>query len=154
MSGCRWVTTPSWLSGSLRSILYSSSVYYCHLFWISSASVRSIPFLSFIMLILACSVLLRSPVFLKKSLVFLIQSFSSVSLHYSLKKAFLPLLAVLWSSAFSWVCLSFSLLPFTSLLSSATYKASSDNHFAFLNFFFLWDGFGHCLLYSVMNFYS
>ena len=32
MSGPRWVITPSWLSGSLRSFLYSSSVYFCHLF--------------------------------------------------------------------------------------------------------------------------
>ena len=47
MSGSRWVITPSWLSGSLRSLLYSSSVYSCHLL-ISSASVRSMPFLSFI----------------------------------------------------------------------------------------------------------
>ena len=31
MSGCRWVITPSWLSGSWRSFLYSSSVYSCHL---------------------------------------------------------------------------------------------------------------------------
>ena len=30
MSGSRWVITPSWLSGSLRSLLYSS-VYSCHL---------------------------------------------------------------------------------------------------------------------------
>ena len=48
MSGSRWVITPSWLSGSWRSFLYSSSVYSCLLFLISSASVRSIPFLSFI----------------------------------------------------------------------------------------------------------
>ena len=41
MSGSRWVITPSWLSGSWRSFLYSSSVYPCHLFLISSASVRS-----------------------------------------------------------------------------------------------------------------
>ena len=40
--------TPSWLSGSLRSFVYSSSVYSCHLFLISSVSVRSILFLSFI----------------------------------------------------------------------------------------------------------
>ena len=32
MSGYRWVATPSWLSGSWRSFLYSSSVYSCHLF--------------------------------------------------------------------------------------------------------------------------
>ena len=32
MSGSRWVIIPSWLSGPLRSFLYSSSVYSCHLF--------------------------------------------------------------------------------------------------------------------------
>ena len=31
MSGSRWVITPSWLSGSWRSFLYSSSAYSCHL---------------------------------------------------------------------------------------------------------------------------
>ena len=45
MFGSRWVITSLWLSGSWRSSLYSSSVYSCHLFLISSASVRSIPFL-------------------------------------------------------------------------------------------------------------
>ena len=39
ISGSRWVITSSWLSGSWRSFLYSSSVYSCHLFLISSASV-------------------------------------------------------------------------------------------------------------------
>ena len=38
MSGSRSMITPSWLFGSLRSFLYSSSVYSCHLFLISSAS--------------------------------------------------------------------------------------------------------------------
>ena len=47
MSGSRWVITPSWLFGSWRSFLYSSSVYSCHLFLISSVYVRCIPFLSF-----------------------------------------------------------------------------------------------------------
>ena len=46
ISGSKWVITPLWLSGSWRSFLYSS-VYSCHLFLISSASIRSIPFLSF-----------------------------------------------------------------------------------------------------------
>ena len=36
MSSSRWVVTPLWLSGLLRSFLYSSSVYSCHLFFISS----------------------------------------------------------------------------------------------------------------------
>ena len=39
MSGPRRVITPSWLPGSLRSLLYSSSVYSCHLFFISSTSI-------------------------------------------------------------------------------------------------------------------
>ena len=32
VSGFRWVTTPSWLSRSLISVLHNSSVYSCHLF--------------------------------------------------------------------------------------------------------------------------
>ena len=62
-SGSRWVITPSWLSGSWRSLLYSCSVYSCHLFLISSASVRSIPFLSFIKPIFAWNVPLVSLIF-------------------------------------------------------------------------------------------
>ena len=69
MSGCRWVITPFWLSGSWRSFLYSSSVFSCYLFLISSASVKSIPFLSF-ELIFAWNVPLVSLVFLKRSLDF------------------------------------------------------------------------------------
>ena len=148
MPGSRWVITPSWLSGSLRSFLYSSSVYcrrslvgysprgrkesdttewlhfhfhfsvYCdHLFSISSASVRSIPFLSFTEPIFAWNVPLVSLIFLKRSLVFLILLFSSISLHWSLRKAFLSLLAILWNSAFRWIYLSFSPIPFAFLLS-------------------------------------
>ena len=46
ISGSRWVITPSGLSCSWRSFSYSSAVYSCHLFLMSSASVRSRPFLS------------------------------------------------------------------------------------------------------------
>jgi len=63
LSGSKWVITPLWLSGSWRSFLYSSSVYSCHLFLISSASVRSIPFLSFIEPIFAWNVPLVSLIF-------------------------------------------------------------------------------------------
>ena len=63
--------------------------------------------------------------------------FFSISLHWSLGRAFLSLLVTVWNSAFRWVYLSFSPLPFTSLPFSAICKASSDNHFAFLHFFFL-----------------
>ena len=70
MWGSRWMTTPSWFSRSLRPFLYSSSVYSCHLFLISSASDRSLQFLFFIMPILAWNAPLISPIFLKRSLVF------------------------------------------------------------------------------------
>ena len=99
MSGSRWVITPSWLSGSWRSYFNSSSVYSCHLFLISSASVRSIPFLSFIEPIFAWNVPLISLIFLKTPLVFPILLFSSIYLHWLLRKAFLSLLAILWNSA-------------------------------------------------------
>ena len=115
MSGSRWVTTQLWLSGSLSSFLYSS-VYSCYLFFISSASVRSIQVLSFIVSIFAWNVPLAPLIVLKRSLVFPILLFSSISLHCSLKKAFLSLLATLWNSAFRWIYLSFSTLPFASLL--------------------------------------
>ena len=81
-----------------------------------------------------CSLI--SPIFLKRSLVFPIL-FSSISLHWSLRKAFLSLLASLWNSAFGWIYLYLSHLPFISLFFSAICQASSDNHFAFLHFFFL-----------------
>ena len=99
ISGSRRVITPFWLSGSWRSFLYSSSVYSCHLFLISSASVRSIPFQSFIVLIFAWNVPLVSIIFLKKSLVFPILLFSFIALQWSLRKAFLSLPAILWNSA-------------------------------------------------------
>ena len=57
--------------------------------------------------------------------------FSSISLHWSLRKAFLSLLAILRNSAFKWGYLSFSPLLFASLLFTAICKASSDNHFVF-----------------------
>ena len=103
MSGSKCLITPSWLSGSWRSFLCSSSVYSCHLFLISSASVRSILFLSFIVPIFAWNVSLVSLIFLKRSLVFPILLFSPISLHWSLKKA----------------SLSFSLLFFGTLHSDA-----------------------------------
>ena len=150
MSGSRWVIKPSWLSGSWRSFLYSSSVQFCYLFLVSSASVRSIAFLSFIVPIFAWNVPLVSLIFLKRSLVFPILLFSSISLQWSLRKAFLSLLAILWNSAFKWEYLSFYHLPFTSLPFTAICKASSDSHFAFSPFF-LMDGFNPCLLYIIRN---
>ena len=129
MSGFRWVTTASCLSWSWRSFFYSS-VYSCHLFLITSAFVRSIPFLSFIEPIFAWNIPLVSLIFSKRSLVFPILLFSSISLHWLLRKAFL-FLAILWNSAFRCLYLSF----YASLLFTAICKASPDSHFAFLHVF-------------------
>ena len=120
----------------MKIFLYSS-VFSCHLFLICSASVTSIQFLSFIEPIFAWNVPLVSLIFLKRSLVFPILLFSSISLHWLLRKASLTPLAILQNSALKWVYLSFSPLPFTSVLFTAVCKASSDRHFALLRFFFL-----------------
>ena len=78
MSHSRWVITPLSLSGLWRSFLFSSSVYSCHLFLISYASVRSISFLSFIKPIFAWNVPLVSLIFLRSLL--LLRRFSRVRL--------------------------------------------------------------------------
>ena len=135
MSRSRWMSTSSWLSGSWRSFLYSSSVDSCHIFLISYASVRSITFLSFIVPIFAWNVPLVSLIFLKRSLVFPILLFFSIYLDWSLRKVFLSLLPILWISGFRWIYLSFSPLLFASLLFTVICKASSDIHFAFLHFY-------------------
>ena len=136
VSYSRWVITQSWLSESFRSFLYSSSVYSCHLILTSSASVRSIPFLFFIVLIFAWNVPLVALIFLKSSLVFLIVLFSYffaliteelflVSPCYSLELCIQMGISFLFSFAFH----------FSSF--TAICKTSSDNHFAFLHLFFL-----------------
>ena len=115
MSGSRWVITPSWLSASLRSFLYSSSMYSFYLFLISSASVRSIPFLSFIVPIFAWNVPLVSSILLTRSLVFLIILFSSISLHWSLRRAFVSLFCY---SLKLWIQMGILLLFFFAFLFS------------------------------------
>ena len=57
-------------SGSLSSFLCSSSVYYYHLFLISSVSTRSLPFLSFIVPIFGQNVVLIFLIFLQRSPAF------------------------------------------------------------------------------------
>ena len=71
-------------------------------------------------------------------------------MHCSLKKAFLSLCAVFWKSVFSWIHLFLSPLLFISILSLAICKASSDNHFAFLLFFF----FGTVFLMPPVQYYE
>ena len=84
MSGSRWVITSSWLCGSWRSLLYSSSLYSCHVFLIASASVRSLPFLSFIVPIFAWNVPLVSLLFSSLSHFIVFLYFFAVSKHYIL----------------------------------------------------------------------
>ena len=121
MSGFRWMITLSWFCRSLRSFLCSYSVYTCHLYLISSASVRSILFLSN-----KGSLHEMLPWSLQFSWrdLFPILLFSSISLHCSFQKTFLPLLAIFWNWTlqFSFVYFSLSSLLFTSLLSSAICK--------------------------------
>ena len=134
MSGSRWVITPSWLSRLWRSfdivllcILATSSWYLLlllgpyHFYPLLSPSLHEM-FPWYL-------------IFLERSLVFPILLFSSISLHWSLRTAFLSLLAILWNSAFKWVYLPFFPLLFASLLFTTICKASSDSHFAFLHFF-------------------
>ena len=128
---------------SWRSFLYSSSVYSCHLFLISSAFVRSILFLSFIEPIFAWNVPLISLIFFKRSLVFSILLFSCISLHWLLGRlSYFSL--ILWNSAFRWVYLFFSPLPFT-FLSQLFVRPPQVTIFLFA-FLFIEDDFDHCLL--------
>ena len=110
-------------------------MYSFHLFLISSVSSRSLPFLSFIVPMCGQNAPLMFPIFLKRSLGFPLLLFSSIIKHCSLK-VFLSYLATFWNSAFNWMHLSLSPLLFASLHSSAICKALSENHFAFLLFFF------------------
>ena len=118
------LTSDSRMSGSHCDYLGHEDLFcivlpvFFYLFLISSVSVRSIPFLSFIVSFFAWNVPLVSPVFSKRSLVFPILLFSSISLHCSFKKTFLSFLAILWNSRFSWLYLPFPLaFCFSSFLS-------------------------------------
>ena len=113
MSGSRWVTPPLWLSRSLKPFMYSFSVYSCHLFLILSASVKSLLFLSFIVLILAWNVPLLSPVFLKRALqllLLLLSHFSRVRLCDPIDGSppGSPIPGILWARTLECVAISFS----------------------------------------------
>ena len=148
------MTTPLWLFRSQCDYIpfvYSSSACSCHLFLISSVSVRSLLFLSSNFPLFTQSVPLLSPVFLKWSLVFPVLVFSFTSLHCSLKKA-LSLLAIVWNCAFSWLCLSFSPLLFASLLFLSYWGVKLPQTTILpscLSFFA--DGFGHYFQYNDSN---
>ena len=105
LSGSRWVTTPSWLSRSWRLFLYSSSVYSFHLFLISSASVRSLSFLYLTHPSTECSLdisnFLEISSFSHSRMGIFLCFFFFFPLFLCivhLRRAFLPLLAILWNS--------------------------------------------------------
>ena len=90
-------------------------------------------------LCMKCS--LVSLIFLKRSPVFPILLFPSISLHWSLRKDFLSLLTILWNSAFKWVYLSFSPLPFALLrfFSQIFVRPHQTNIFFFFCIYFSWE---------------
>ena len=150
MCGSRWVITPSWLSVSWRSFLYSSSVYSCHLFLIYLLLLG--PYNSVLYwAIFAWNIPLVSLIFLKRSLVFPILLFSSVSLYWSLRKASLSHLAILWNSAFKWVYLSFFSFAFCFSSFHSYLQGLLQQPFCFFAFLFLGDGLDPCLLYNATN---
>ena len=116
----------------INIIFLYSSVYSCYLFLISSASVKSIPFLSFIEPIcMKCSFAISNFLEEISSL-----SHSIVFLYFFAEEGFLI------SPCYSLeLCIqmgiSFLFLLFASLLFTAICNASSNSHFAFLHFYFL-----------------
>ena len=90
---CEWSHHNGLLATKAFFFIHSSSLSFCHLFLISSAYLRSYHFCPLLSSSLH-DMFLWYLIFLKRSLVFLIILFSSVSLHWSLKKTSLPLLAI------------------------------------------------------------
>ena len=145
--GSRCVIIPPWLSVSWRSFLYSSSVYSWHLFLISFASVRCILLLSFIVPVFAWNFPLVSIIFLKKSLVFPILLFSSISLHWSMRKLSL----VFFGSLYSNECIFPFLLCLLILFFSQLFVRPPRTTIFLFASLFLGNVLDPCLLYSVIN---
>ena len=148
MSGSRSVITPLWLSGSWRSFLYSSSMHSCYLFLISSASIRSLTFLSFIVPIFGWSIPMVSPIFLKISIFFTIYYFPLILVPFIYED-------FLISSCYSLeVCISLSIsFPFLFALHLSSFLSCFQDLLrqllCLLTFVFLGDGFGHHFPYNV-----
>ena len=113
-------------------------MYSCYLFLIYPASVRSFPFLpllcpSLYQIFPHISDFLEDICSLSHSTFF--PPLFLCIVH--IRRLFFSPLSSFWNSAFSCVSLSLSLFPLASPLFSSICKASSDNHFTFLHFFFL-----------------
>ena len=112
-------------------------MYSCHLFLISSVSVRSIPFLFFYCAHLCMKFSLGVSNFFEEISSVPHSHLSHNSFLYLFALiTFLFLLAILWNSAFRCLCLSFSPFLFACLHFTAICKASSDSHFAIFFHFF------------------
>ena len=108
-------------------------------------------FLSFIVPLFEGNVPLVSLVFLKRSLVFHILLFSFISLHWSLRKAFLSLLVFFGTLHSNGYIFPFLLCLLLLFLSQLYVRPPQTTIFAFIAFLFLGDGLDHCLLYNVRN---
>ena len=150
ISGFTWVTPTSSLSGSLCPFLYISSVHSCYLLLISSASVRSLTFLSCIVPNFAWSIPMESSVFLKRSILFTIY-YCPIILAFFTYKFFLI------SSCYSLeVCISLGVsfpvlfaVHFSHFLSC--FEGLLRQSLSMLTFVFLEDAFGHHFPYNVTN---
>ena len=155
-SGC--LTLGEWphhraYTGHQNLFLYSSPMYSCRLFLISYASVRCIPFLSFIVPVLAWNIPLISPIFLKRSLVFPILFFPLYFFALFIEEG------LLISCCYSLeLCIQFAYLSLppwgVSLFIFPQLLVKPPQTTTLLAFLFLWDDFCHCLLYNVTNFHS
>ena len=147
MSGSKWVITPSWLSGSWRSFLYSS-VYSYHLFLIPSASVRSISILYCAHLCMKCSLgishFLEEMSSLSHSIVFL---FLCIDHWGRLSYLCWLFFGTLHSNGYIFpFLLCLSLLFFSQLFARPPQTTTLP-----FCIYFLGDDLDLCLLYNVMN---
>ena len=150
MSSFRWVITPLRLSGH-EDLFVQFFCVFCHLFLISSASVRSIPLLSFFCAHLCMKCSLSISKFLEEISHLSHSIFSLYFFALITEEGFLSLIAILWNSAFKWVYISFSSFPlllffsqlFVSFILLLCYDIYCDN-FMFL----LWIFANRCSLLS------
>ena len=150
MSGSRWVITPSWLSGSLWSLLYSSSVDSIHLFLISSA------FVSIISVLYCAHLCMKSSLGISNFLDEISSLSHSTVFHYF----FLTLITE--ESFLIYLCYSLELctqmgISFPSSFAFCFSSLHSNVYgllrqpFSLFAFLCLGDGLDHCLLYNVLN---
>ena len=152
ISGSRWVTTPSWLSGSLIPFLSSSSVYSCHLFSIYSVSLRSFCF---------CPLSYPSLHGMFPWCLFSGSDLQSFPLcHFPLLHCAVHLRRPSYLALFNWMKLCIQLdisFPFSVAFCFSSFLSYVWNFLrqplSFLHFFFLWNGFGHWL-YNVTNLWN